>query len=81
MVFVILLLIIKTDLVVDALKQIAIDKYKYLLNRLKKGYKDDYQDLLNLICFINIPIKIDKHEFIKQQFLNKNYGIDSVHFS
>jgi hypothetical protein len=50
---------------VDALKKQAINRYWHLLKRLKKGYKDDYADLLNLICFINLPIKIDKYNFIK----------------
>ena len=63
----------------DALKQKAVVMYKHLLKRLKKGYKDDYTDLLNLICFINLPIEIDKYDFIKQYF--NNYGVDSLHFS
>lgn len=63
---------------VNSLKLKAIDQYKDLLNRLKKGYKDDYSDLMNLICFINLPIKLDNHEFIKQ-FLNN--GANNIHFS
>ena len=35
-------------------------------------FEEDYKDILNLICFINLPVKIDNHEFIKQQLLNQN---------
>lgn len=55
---------------VDALKYKAIDRYCEFLSKVKKGYKPDYQDILNLICFINLPIKLDNHEFIKEQLLN-----------
>lgn len=58
--------------VVDALKRKAIKRYEDFLRKLKKGYKPDYQDILNLICFINLPVRLDNHEFIKQQLLNQN---------
>jgi hypothetical protein len=57
---------------VDALKRKTIDRYKCFLNRVKKGYKPDYQEILNLICFINLPICLDNQEFIKQQLLNND---------
>lgn len=41
-----------------------------MLKQFKKGNKPEYQDLLNLICFINLPVQLDNHEFIKQQLLN-----------
>jgi hypothetical protein len=50
---------------VDALKRKAIKRYEDFLRKLKKGYKPDYQDILNLICFINLPVRLDNHEFIK----------------
>lgn len=57
---------------VDALKKKAIKRYEDFLSKVKKGYRPDYQEILNLICFINLPAKLDNHEFIKQQLLNKN---------
>ena len=56
---------INQDLAVDALKIKAIKRYEELLRNIKKGYKSDYQDILNLICFINLPVKLDNHNFIK----------------
>jgi hypothetical protein len=50
---------------VDVLKREAINKYRNFLKQVKKGYKPDYQEILNLICFINLPVKLDNHEFIK----------------
>lgn len=67
------------DQAVDALREKAINQYMHLLSRLKKGYKDDYTDLMNLICFINLPIKIDKYDFIKQYLIN--YGENNLHVS
>lgn len=63
---------INQDLAVDALKIKAIKRYEELLRNIKKGYKSDYRDILNLICFINLPVKLDNHNFIKQQLLNQN---------
>jgi hypothetical protein len=50
---------------VDALKKKTIARYNDFLVRLQKGYKDDYSDILNLICFISLPVKLDTHDFIK----------------
>ena len=63
---------INQEITVDALKLKAIKEYEKFLQKVKKGYKTDYKDILNLICFINLPVKIDNHEFIKQQLLNLN---------
>lgn len=57
---------------VDALKRKAIKRYNDYLKQVKKGYKPDYQEILNLICFINLPEQLDNNEFIKQQLLNHN---------
>lgn len=59
-------------LVVDALKIKAIKSYESFLKKVKKGYQPDYQDILTMISFINLPVKLDNHEFIKQQLLNQN---------
>lgn len=63
---------VNQDLFVDALKIKAIKEYEAFLKKVKKGYQPDYKDLLNMICFINLPVKIDNHDFIKQQLLNQN---------
>lgn len=63
---------INQEITVDALKLKAIKEYEKFLQKVKKGYRPDYKDILNLICFINLPVKIDNHEFIKQQLLNQN---------
>lgn len=57
---------------VDVLKRKAIDLYKGLLHRAQKGYQDDYSLLMNIICFISLPIEIDNMEFIKEKLLNKD---------
>lgn len=57
---------------VDALKVKAIKQYEAFLQKIKKGYKPDYKDILDLICFINLPVKLDNAEFIKQKLLNQN---------
>ena len=63
---------VNQDLFVDALKVKAIKEYERFLAKVKKGYQPDYQDILNMICFINLPVRLDNHEFIKQQLLNLN---------
>ena len=55
-----------------ALRRKAIKEYQEFLRKVKKGYKPDYQNILNLICFISLPAKIDNYEFVKQQLLNKD---------
>ena len=65
---------------VDALKRKAIKRYNDYLKQVKKGYKPDYQEILNLICFINLPEQLDNNEFIKQQLLNHN-DTAYLHFS
>lgn len=47
--------------------------YEHFIQRASYGYKDDYQFILNLISFINMPIELDKQDFIKQRFLNYGY--------
>lgn len=42
------------------------------LNKVKKGYQPDYQYILALISYINMPVSIDEEDFIKQRLLN--YG-------
>jgi hypothetical protein len=57
-------------MVVDVLKHKAIRLYRDLLKRASYGYRDDYTDLMNIICFISLPERLDNDEFIKQRLLN-----------
>lgn len=57
---------------VDALKRLAIKEYNSFLKQVKKGYKPDYNKIMDIICFINLPGRFNNHEFIKQQLLNQN---------
>ncbi len=59
-------------MVVDVLKHKAIRLYRDLLKRASYGYRDDYTDLMNIICFISLPERLDNDEFIKQRLLNQN---------
>lgn len=42
------------------------------MKRVVKGYHIDYQYILALISYINMPIALDEGDFIKQRLLN--YG-------
>ena len=53
------ILILKRKLVVDALKGKAIQEYDKLLRELRKGKKPKYEDLMNLICYIDLPVELD----------------------
>ena len=59
-------------MVVDVLKHKAIRLYRDLLKRASQGYRDDYTNLMNIICFISLPERLDNDEFIKQRLLNQN---------
>jgi hypothetical protein len=50
---------------VDALKCEAIKQYNMYINKAIKGYKSDYQYILALISFINMPIQLEGMEYIK----------------
>ena len=66
---------------VDALKKLAIKKYDDFLRQVKKGYKPDYCDILNIICFISLPGRFTNHEFIKsviEIFINDKKFITSI---
>lgn len=64
------MILIKIIQVVDALKRKAIEQYDQFLKKAMKGYQTDYQYILALISYINMPIVLD--DFIKQRLLN--YG-------
>lgn len=67
-----MLLILLKQVDVDVLKRKAIDLYKGLLHRAQKGYQDDYTLLMNIICFISLPMEVDNMEFIKEKLLNQD---------
>lgn len=70
---------IKIIQVVDALKRKAIELYDIFLHKASQGYEADYQHILTLISFINMDIRLDNWEVIKQRLLN--YGdTDYLHF-
>ena len=47
---------------------------------MQKGYKPEYEDLLDLISFINLPVgTLDKHDFIAEYLLNRDDTI-YLHF-
>ena len=52
------------------LKGKAIQEYDKLLRELRKGKKPKYDFLMNLICYIGLPVVIDKRDFVEQKLLN-----------
>lgn len=60
---------LKEKVIVDALKIKAILEYEWLLEKLFKGKKEDYNDLLTLITFIEMELKPCNFEELKEFFL------------
>lgn len=54
---------------VDVLKQKVIDEFKQLLKRVRKGYKPDYEFILQEISLIELW-QLDNTDFFKQFYLN-----------
>lgn len=57
---------------VDALKQKVINEFTLLLKRIRKGYRPDYEFILQEISFIELleNQNLDNTDFIKQFYLN-----------
>lgn len=57
---------------VGALKQKVINEFNFLLKRIKKGYRPDYEFILQEISFIELleNQNLDNTDFIKQFYLN-----------
>lgn len=53
----------------DVLKQKVIDEFKQLLKRVRKGYKPDYEFILQEISLIELW-QLDNTDFFKQFYLN-----------
>ena len=65
-------LLISTD--VDALKYQSIKWFENLICDLQKGYKKDYQNILEIISLIDIySVLDDKKKYYKEFYLNRNY--------
>lgn len=67
---------ITTDLDVDAtqeLKKKIIKDYIHIVNRMNKGYKDDFSYILNEISFLGVWSNLDKPNIIYEYFIN--YGM------
>ena len=58
--------------VVDALKKECICEFNHYIKALQKGHCCNYQDVLNLICFINNYYKFENQKLISEYFLSKN---------
>ena len=57
---------------VDALKQKVIDEFKQLLKQVRKGYKPDYEFILQEISLIELW-QLDNTDFFKQFYLNNEW--------
>jgi hypothetical protein len=49
---------------VDELKGKAIQEYDKLLRELRKGKRPKYDFLMNLICYIGLPVRLDNSGFV-----------------
>lgn len=58
--------------IVDALKKECICEFNHYLKALQKGHCYNYQDVLNLICFINNYYKFENQKLLSEYFLSKN---------
>lgn len=54
----------------DNLKLKIINDFEKFLNRLYKGYKDDYQNILKSINYIDIYSNLDNKNLIYEQLIN-----------
>ena len=54
---------------VDALKYKVISEFKQLLKKIRKGYRPDYEFILQEISFIELQ-QLDNTDFFKQFYLN-----------
>ena len=48
----------------DELKGKAIQEYDKLLRELRKGKRPKYDFLMNLICYIGLPVLLDNSDFV-----------------
>ncbi len=58
-------------------KYSIIENYKYIVERLNRGYKEDLDDLIRQIMFENFQCGLDNTEYIKTTLFN-SYNKDNV---
>ena len=59
------------DNIVDKLKNKISCEFLTLLIEVERGYRPEYDDILNEISLLDIYKEIDKKDFILQYYLNK----------
>lgn len=52
------------------LKDKVIDDFNKLVLRLQKGYKDDYSNILNMICLIEFGDYLDNTKSLYEYYIN-----------
>lgn len=60
---------------VDALKRKVINEFKFLLKKLRKGYRYDYEFILEEISLIELleHSNVDNANFLQQFYLNNTW--------
>lgn len=65
------------------LKRKVIEDYKYFIHRLIKGYKEDYQEIMDTICLIDLlDIESDELENVIPYYVSylSNNGNNFIEF-
>ena len=52
------------------LKSKSIEDFKKLIKKISYGYKPNYRNLLNQICFIEVHSYLDNSELIYEYYIN-----------
>lgn len=52
------------------IKDKIIEKYNKLVSRLEKGYKDDYYDIIDMICLVEFEEDIDNSKSLYEYYIN-----------
>ena len=57
--------------VINKLKRKAIHDFDHLVKRLEKGYKIKYNDLMNIVCLIDLYTDIKNSNYIASTLLHE----------
>ena len=57
--------------VINKLKRKAIHDFDHLVKRLEKGYKIKYNDLMNIVCLIELYPDIENSNYIASTLLHE----------
>lgn len=57
--------------VINKLKRKAIHDFDHLVKRLEKGYKIKYNDLMNIVCLIELYSDIKNSNYIASTLLHE----------